>query len=170
MKKLSEEKQAILIYSGELLLFSIIFIVLGVLKFTRVIGYNETRRIVFNWITLAGGVWGITDFTWALVSKRRRAKTCFIDKSLTLVLALSMICYDMISLIGKPAGESFYINFLAGALVYAGAGGINKETKKDSLKTEGNILMNKEDLKLEEIKKEHEKEADKQKEETKIEK
>lgn len=119
-KKLTEEQQAILIYSGELLIFAIVFLVLGILRFLNIIPYNAQRILVFNWITLFGGAWGIIDFFWAVFSKKKRAKSCMIDKALVLVLAIFMIVYDLISLIAKPQNELFYSYFLASGLIYAG--------------------------------------------------
>lgn len=116
-KKLTAEQKSLLAYSIELIAFSIIFAVIGILKFTKVIGYNETRRIVFNWITLCGGVLGIGDFIWFSLSKRRRARNFLPDKLAVLALAIFMITYDLICLIGKPS-EDFCTYMLAGAICY----------------------------------------------------
>ena len=118
MKKISQETKIKLIYSGELLLFSIVFLVFSILKFTNVMKYNETRRIVFNWITLFGGAWGITDFIWAISSKKRKQRVSLLDKFLTLPLSLFIITFDLISLIAKPAYDSFYIIMIGIAFAY----------------------------------------------------
>ena len=98
--------------------FAILFLVFAILKFTRVMGYNETRRIVFNWITLFGSAWGITDFIWAISSKKRQQRISLLDKILVLPLVAFIITYDLISLIAKPANEAFYINMLGAAFAY----------------------------------------------------
>lgn len=116
-----EERLAIRIYSGELALFAIIFAVLGVLRITQVIGYNETRRIVFNYITLVAAGWGIADFIWAVASPRRRKRVCLLDKIIVLPLVAFMITFDLISLIAKPADNSFYIISVSSAILYASA-------------------------------------------------
>lgn len=116
-KKMDEERKAMVIYTGELILFAIAFAVLGVLKITKVIGYNDTRRLVFNYITLVGGVWGIADFIWYLCSKRRRARNFMPDKIAVLVLALYMIVYDIICIVKLPS-EDFAIYMLGAALLY----------------------------------------------------
>ena len=118
MKKIDKEKKVKLIYSGELLLFAIIFLVFGILKITKVMGYSETRRIVFNWITIFGGAWGIADFIWAICSKKRQQRISMIDKVLLLPLAIFIMTFDFISLIAKPANDNFYIYSVGAAFLY----------------------------------------------------
>lgn len=120
-KNLSEEKKALLIFSGEFLLFAVIFIVVGVLKSTQVIQYSEKRRIIFNYITLAGGVWGIVDFFWTLLSKKKRAKNCLLDKVFTLILGIYIIVVDIIALCNPAMDIQFYVQTFAAAILYAGA-------------------------------------------------
>ena len=114
-------KKIKLIYSGELLGFAILFLVFGILRITKVIGYNETRRIVFNWITIFGGLWVIADFLWGLLSKKRRQRICLLDKVLALPLALFMETFDFISLIAKPSNNNFYIYSIGAAFLYIAA-------------------------------------------------
>ena len=118
MKKLDKETKYKLIYSGELALFAVVFLVFAILKFTKVMGYNETRRIIFNYVTLVGSAWGITDFVWALCSKKRKAKVSLLDKALVLPLVIFIITFDLISLIAKPVDEKFYIYMIGGAFSY----------------------------------------------------
>lgn len=117
MKKLNKETKIKLIYSGELLVFAILFVVFGILKFTKVMGYNPTRTLIFNIITLAGAAWGITDFIWAIVSKKRQQRISLLDKILILPLVLFMITYDIICLTTKQADE-FYLYMLGSAFLY----------------------------------------------------
>ena len=111
-------KKMKLIYSGELLLFAVIFLVVAILKLTGVMVYIEKRRIVFNWITIFGGLWGIIDFVWGAVSKKRRARICLLDKALLLPLVLFIETFDFISLIAKPENESFYVISIGCAFLY----------------------------------------------------
>lgn len=120
MKKLSKETKVKLIYSGELMVFAILFLVLGILKITGVMKYNETRRIVFNWITIFGGAWGIIDFLWAISSKKRQQRISLVDKFTLLPLAIFIIVYDLISFIVKPEPPTFYQAMLGSAFVYVG--------------------------------------------------
>lgn len=103
-----------LIYSGELLLIAIVFLVLGILKLTGVMASKQPRIAIFNWITMFGGLWIITDFFWTLLSKKRRKKNCLLDKILNLLIALYVIPIDFIYLINYPGAELFSI--LVGAM------------------------------------------------------
>lgn len=117
MKKLDKETKYKLIYSGELALFAVLFAVFSVLKFTGVMGYNATRALVFNIITLAGGTWGIIDFTWAVCSKKRQQRISLLDKFLLLPLSLFIITYDLICFIAKPE-PIFYSMSIGAAFAY----------------------------------------------------
>ncbi len=121
MKKLSDETKAKLIYSGELFLFAILFAVFGVLKLTNKMGYNPTRVLIFNWITVFGALWGIADFIWAISSKKRQKRISLIDKILILPLAIFIEIYDLISLITKPENKNFYSLMLGCAFMYVAA-------------------------------------------------
>lgn len=100
-----------LIYSGELLFIAIVFLVLGLLKLTGVMTSKQPRMAIFNWVTIVGGLWIITDFIWMLVSKKRRMKNCIFDKILNLPIALALISFDIYFLIKYPGPEffSFYV-------------------------------------------------------------
>lgn len=117
MKKLDKETKVKLIYSGELLLFAILFLVFGILKFTKVMGSNPTTRLIFNIITLAGAAWGITDFIWAISSKKRQQRISMLDKVLILPLVIFMVTYDIICLTSKQPNE-FYLYMLGSAFLY----------------------------------------------------
>lgn len=116
-KKMTTEQKSILAYSLELLIFGIVFGALSILRITGVIGYNETRRVVFNWITLVGCTFGIGDFIWFCFSKRRRERNFLPDKLAILALAIFMITYDLICLTSSPTPE-FCTYMLGGAICY----------------------------------------------------
>ena len=118
MKKLNKETKIKLIYSGELMLFAILFLLVGILKITNVMKYNATRTLVFNIITLVGAAWGFTDFFWAISSKKRQQRISLIDKILILPLTIFIVTYDLICLIAKPSNEKFYLYMLGFAFVY----------------------------------------------------
>ncbi len=119
MKKLNKETKIKLIYSGELLVFAVIFLVFGILKFTSVMGYNATRTLIFNIVTLVGAAWGITDFIWAISSKKRQQRISLLDKILLLPLVIFMVSYDLICLIVKPdPATGFYLYMLGSAFIY----------------------------------------------------
>ena len=105
-KKMDFATKAKLIYSGELAIFAIVFLVFAILKFTGVMGVSETRLTVFNWITLFGGSWIIADFIWAVLDKKRQQRIALIDKCIHLPAGLYLISFDLYCLIAKPSIDS----------------------------------------------------------------
>lgn len=90
-----DQKKAILIYSGELLVFAIVFAVLGILIMLEVIGVKDWKKYVFTFLTLIGGLWPIADFIWCLASKKHREKNSMVDKCLLLPVPLCLIPLDI---------------------------------------------------------------------------
>ena len=107
-KNLDALTKAKLIYSGELIVIAIIFIVIAILKFTGVIGYNATRHLVLNWITVFGGTWVIVDFFWGLLSKKRRPKISLLDKALHLPAGIYLVAFDLFCIITRPEDPMIY--------------------------------------------------------------
>ena len=101
-KNLDALTKAKLIYSGELIIIAIVFLVIAILKFTGVIGYNATRHLVLNWITIFGGTWVIVDFFWGLLSKKRRPKISLLDKALHLPAGIYLVVFDLFCIITRP--------------------------------------------------------------------
>lgn len=90
-----DQKKAILIYSGELALFAIIFAILGILILLEVIGVKDWKKYAFTFVTLIGGLWPIADFIWSLASKKHREKGSMIDKCFLLPVPLCLIPLDI---------------------------------------------------------------------------
>ncbi len=107
-KKLDALTKAKLIYSGELIIIAIVFLVVAILKFTNVIPYNATRHLVLNWITLFGGTWVIVDFVWALLSKKRRPRISLLDKALHLPAGIYLVTFDLFCIIARPDNPMIY--------------------------------------------------------------
>ena len=105
-KKLDMITKAKLIYSGELMLFFVLFLVIAILRITGVMGGNDVRSKIFNWVTIFGGTWLTIDFFWALFSKKRRSKIALIDKCLHLPAGLYLISFDIYCFVTNPAGTS----------------------------------------------------------------
>lgn len=102
-KKMDILTKAKLVYSVELGIFAIVFIVLAILKATGVMDTNETRLRVFNWITIFGGTWIVVDFFWAIFDKNRQKRIALIDKFIHLPGGIYLIAFDLYCLIAKPA-------------------------------------------------------------------
>ena len=98
MKNMDIVKKSKLIYSGELILFSVIFLVLAILIVTGVIAKSETFMHIYHYVTLAGGTWMIVDFIWIIASKKRQLRASVIDKVLTLPLGIALITFDIVAL------------------------------------------------------------------------
>ena len=107
-KKLDALTKAKLIYSGELIIIAIVFLVVAILKSTNVIPYNATRHLVLNWITLFGGTWVIVDFVWALLSKKRRPRISLLDKALHLPAGIYLVTFDLFCIITRPDNPMIY--------------------------------------------------------------
>ena len=101
-EKMSLEKKVKLIYSGELLFFSIIFFVIATLEILGIIGKREIVLIIFNWVTIFGGAWMIADFIWLLCSAKRRKKNSLLDKALLVPAGLYLITFDIICFTKAP--------------------------------------------------------------------
>ena len=124
-KPLDELTKAKLIYSVELGIFAVLFLVLSLLFFLRVIPISDWKRWVFTIGTLAGGVWIFTDLIWTIVSKKRRAKNALIDKIMVAPLSACLITFDIICLVNawetNSSGDEWYRIAIGTALAYGAA-------------------------------------------------
>ena len=96
-----------LIYSGELLLFGIVFLTLGILELLAVIKLSTRFQLIFKILTLFGATWLVADFIWVLVSPRRKKKNCVMDKAMMLPLAVYLYVFDILGFVLKP-GYGYY--------------------------------------------------------------
>ena len=101
-EKMSVEKKTKMIYSGELMIFAILFAVIGTLEIVGVIGNREIMLKIYNYVTLAGGTWLIVDFVWTLCSEKKRAKNSLLDKIILLPLGIYLITFDILCLCEYP--------------------------------------------------------------------
>lgn len=102
-----QEKRIKLIYSGELLLFAVVFIVLGILQLLAVIKQSERFQLIFKIVTLVGATWLVTDFVWVMLSAKRKAKNSIMDKAMMLPLAIYLYFFDVLGFVLKP-GYGYY--------------------------------------------------------------
>lgn len=116
-KKLDDFTKFKLVYCGELLLFAVIFAVLGVLFLTKVLPITDWKIWVFPILTLCGGIYFVADFILMLVSPKKRAKNSFIDKILPLPVALGVMGFDVYAIISNITLEGDareeYLNIFA---------------------------------------------------------
>ena len=104
MAKMSVEKRTKLIYSVELIVIAIVFVVIAILEILRVMHFRDWVLIAFNWVTIFGGTWMIVDFVWTLVSKKKRTKSSLLDKCLLLPLGIYLITFDIICFTKQAQG------------------------------------------------------------------
>ena len=98
-----------LIYSGEYLLIAVVFLVIGLLELLKVITIKDWVQLVFKIVTLAGALWLIIDFLWTLLSPKKRAKNCLLDKAMMLPLALYLLVFDIYGFISPRPYEYYQI-------------------------------------------------------------
>ena len=104
MKKISTENKVKLIYSGELAIIALVVLVIGILKLTGVIQTKPLRLLIYNIISLAGAAYLIFDLIWALVSPKKRKKSCLLDKFMVVPAFCYLIFFDIFCFINKAKG------------------------------------------------------------------
>ena len=115
---MSDEKKLKLVYSGELMLFVVVFVVLGTLLLTGVLSPADWKRYMFTYVTLIGGTWLIVDMIWTLASKKRRAKSCLMDKLMVLPVAPVLIPFAIYCIIHNCDESLPYRYFIGGNMIY----------------------------------------------------
>jgi hypothetical protein len=119
-KKIDALTQAKLIYSGELGLFAVLFIVLGILRMVGIISPSGNFRNVFLYITLVGGFLAIGNFVWSCVSPKHRKTVSRVDAALTLPIAVFLIVIDIIQLVNGLTEQGLYNIYMGVIFVYFG--------------------------------------------------
>ena len=94
--KMNELKKAKIIYTVELGIFAVAFLVVAILQFVRVINFGETHLRIINWITIFGSSIGLLDFIWFLRSPVRRKKNSMLDKCALVPLMVYVLTFDII--------------------------------------------------------------------------
>ncbi|HPS18907.1 MAG TPA: hypothetical protein PLR04_02140 [Bacilli bacterium] len=126
-KKLDDLTKAKLIYSGEILLFAIIFLALGVLFLTRVIAVQDYKKWLFPILTMLGGIWNTAELIWALISPNKRKKTSLLDKWLLMPASLAFLgfgSYALIAMSVNPANpflDLFFPTYIGVTILYSSA-------------------------------------------------
>lgn len=124
-KKMDEITKVKLVYSGELLLFSVVFLVLGLLFLFGVITVADWKRWAFSILTCAGGAYFLFDFIWCLASPKKRAKVSLLDKILVLPMAIPVFVFDILAFVkgwvSSQEGIEIFRYVLAISLLYYSA-------------------------------------------------
>ena len=107
-KKMDFATKAKLIYSGELLLFALVFITIAILKLTNVIPFSSVRATIFNWVTIFGGTWLLVDLFWAIFDKKRQKRIAIIDKIIHSPAGVYLITFDLYCLISQIQDQKVY--------------------------------------------------------------
>ena len=123
-KKLDEVTKVKLIYSGELILFAVVFLVLGILQIVGVINFSETFLNIFKFVTLAGVAYFAFDIITTFTNKRKREKACLVDKFSTIIIPPYLLVVDILLLSNNEfvwSNPKFFLTplFLYISLVYA---------------------------------------------------
>lgn len=105
-------KKAKLIYSGELLIFAAIFLAVGFLKVFGVIPNGDTKLLIYNIITILGGIWFIIDLIWSLASPKRRLKVSLVDKFIMIPMSLYILVFDIICIVQRISGIAYNDDFI----------------------------------------------------------
>ena len=95
-QKMDDFTKAKLIYTIEISIFALAFLIVAILQLVRVIKFGETHLRVINWITIFGASIGVLDFIWFLNSPVRRKKNSMLDKCLLVPLMIYIITFDVI--------------------------------------------------------------------------
>ena len=114
-------KKTKLIFFIEYLAIAAILLTVALLRIFEVIPYNEKRLLAYNILTLIGAAYIFFDFTWFLVSKKKRAKTDLIDKIFPVPLGLFLVTFDIMVLTKAVSDVNFIKYCIAGVLLYATA-------------------------------------------------
>lgn len=93
---MNELTKAKLIYTIELGVFALAFLIIAILQFVHVINFGETHLRVINWITIFGASIGLLDFVWFFFSPVRRKKNSMLDKCLLVPLMIYILVFDII--------------------------------------------------------------------------
>lgn len=118
-KTMDELTKAKLIYTGELLLIAIAFIVLPILELTNVVPISERHHIIFNIITTIGAVYIISDFLWCTFSPMKRKKVSYLDKLTLIPLGIYLAVIDTIMYVNwNKLPYEYYLGFMTSTLLY----------------------------------------------------
>ena len=114
------------IYSGELLLFSLVFLTLGILFLLDVLHISAWKRWLFAIGPMVGFVWFVIDLIWTIKSPKRRARNSLADKIIMVPMSLTLTVFAIIAFINNwvmTSDGDFYYRIMVGVALcyYSGA-------------------------------------------------
>ena len=112
-------KKTKLIFLVEFLILAAVLYVIGFLRMCDVIPYSANRLLAYNIITLVGFAYIYFDFFFSLFKKSRRAKTCFLDKTLSMIVATYLVVFDILVLSKTYTDPSFIKYSTSAVMIYA---------------------------------------------------
>lgn len=119
MEKNKEYPKEVKIYSIELAVFALIYLVLGVLILVSVIPLKGTFRHILIYVSLVASAWFIFDFFWTLFSQKRRKKSSLFDKTLLLPAIIGVVVVDILTFtMGFEESNDLHVYFTGAVLCY----------------------------------------------------
>ena len=117
-KKMDELTKYKLVYSIELAVFAVAFMLIGLLQITHVIILHPFFIQLFNWLTFFGSLWVITDLFWTLRSEKRRQNNSLFDKVTLGIFGLYILIIDIIMFSNYLKLPQFWYQTLIGDAVF----------------------------------------------------
>ena len=117
-KKMDELTKYKLVYSVELAVFAVAFMIIGLLQITHVIILHSFFIQLFNWVTMFGSIWVILDLCWTLRSEKRRKKVSLFDKVTLGIFAIYVFIIDIIMFTNYLKLPRFWYQTLIGDAVF----------------------------------------------------
>ena len=117
-KKLDDLTQIKLVYSGELLLFAIVFLVIGLLMICNIWVLSDRFMMLFKWITIFGNTLLIGDLIWILCSPKRRKKNSLLDKFTILPANLYIIVLDILLFMNNESINTYRNLYIPPVIIY----------------------------------------------------
>ena len=114
-------KKTKIIFFIEYLAIAAILLTVGLLRIFDIIPYNEKRLLAYNIITLVGAAYIFFEFTWFLLSKKKRERNDLIDKIFPVPLAIFLVIFDIMVLAKFIEDINFIKYCISGVILYAAA-------------------------------------------------
>ena len=112
-------KSVIKILFIEQLVIGGVLLVLGFLRMFDVIKNNGTRLLIYNIITMGGGLWFVFDLVWSLCSEKRRKKVSMFDKITPAPVSLYLIGFDIYCFVTYGHTDGDFVRYSVASVLLA---------------------------------------------------